>query len=538
MPSDDEVEVVVPWDIPLKQSPIYISALEIFSGKAHEAPPIDKKKTMLLNIVNFTSEEYFLRGSQQAKDFELLKKQCFANWTSVSARARVWTVPYTAEKLALLLVLRNQVDSAKKVRASPRAGATPQMTDLKRAMRNLSGSYDNSLTSYTEMKQAEANKSVRLPSLDRQLTGPLQQYDYTWSKRKRDEDGCPCCLHMSTMAIESQSDVNAKNRELRAKTSAGGGDGKFVAASALHGCYCSLNNCRGHQGGYGCFECIRKAENGKVLVDRGPGVCGFDCVICDCNCRCVFMEHNRQKISTGVVREKKRLEEAKKSGRTSGGDASPKECGRTAWTEYIFSVIENRNVWEHQHVDNRSTSELHQDCRTLAAIDAFLDPTMASDANVGRGLKTVIPLSRTMHNCAVDGMTRPMTFARAMAAKKRRGEVVSIADNTPPAINFLRNSDTSNRVQRNHLVVPTAVAAAPTPAAAPPISMVKRVMKRAGDMFFSGPETTPTKRNCAGRVRTQLSRSDPEFTSILEDYEDEKNSQEIFEFCLAQTRLE
>ena len=58
--------------------------------------------------------------------------------------------------------------------------------------------------------------------------------------------------------------------------------------------------------------------------------------------RSVFMEHNRQKIiSTGVEREKKRLEEVKKSGKTSGGDASPNECGRTAWTEYLFSAIEN-----------------------------------------------------------------------------------------------------------------------------------------------------------------------------------------------------
>jgi len=125
-----------------------------------------------------------------------------------------------------------------------------------------------------------------------------------------------------------------------------------------------------------------------------------------------------------------------------------------------------------------------------------------------------------------------MTYARAMAAKKRgAGEVVSIADNTPPAMNFLpRNSDTSNHPQWNHLVVPTDVVATLTTAAAPLISMAKRVVKRAGDMFFSGPETTPTKRNCAVRVRTQLARSDPAFTSILEEYEEEKNSQEIFEF--------
>ena len=66
-------------------------------------------------------------------------------------------------------------------------------------------------------------------------------------------------------------------------------------------------------------------------------------------------------------------------------------------------------------------SDIHlreQDCGTLAAIDAFLDPTMVSDANVGRGLiTTVIPLSRTVNYRAVGGMMRPVTFARAMAAK-------------------------------------------------------------------------------------------------------------------------
>jgi hypothetical protein len=34
MSSDDEVEMVVLWDALLKQSPVYKSALDIFSGKA------------------------------------------------------------------------------------------------------------------------------------------------------------------------------------------------------------------------------------------------------------------------------------------------------------------------------------------------------------------------------------------------------------------------------------------------------------------------------------------------------------------------
>jgi hypothetical protein len=73
------------------------------------------------------------------------------------------------------------------------------------------------------------------------------------------------------MAVESHADVNAKKCELRTKASANGGDGKFTAALALHGCYCYSNNCRGHQAGYGCTECKRKYADGKHLIDRGPG---------------------------------------------------------------------------------------------------------------------------------------------------------------------------------------------------------------------------------------------------------------------------
>jgi hypothetical protein len=193
------------------------------------------------------------------------------------------------------------------------------------------------------------------------------------------------------MDVESQADVNAKICKLRTKALAGGGDGKFVAISALHGCYCLLNNCRGHQRGYGCFDCVRKAADGKTPVERGPGVCGFDNVVCDCNCWCVFQEHNRQKIATGVMREKMRLEDAKKID-GGGGDASPEATGRTAWTEFVMSVIENCNVRESQHVDSCSSNEQLQDVASLAALDAYSDPTMAQDANVGWGLRKVIPL--------------------------------------------------------------------------------------------------------------------------------------------------
>jgi hypothetical protein len=87
---DDEVQVVVQWDAHLKLSPVYEPGFDIFNGKAHKSPPIDTKRTMLLNIVSRRLEEYFLRGTSQATDFEKLKKQCHAGWTlSFASRSTV-----------------------------------------------------------------------------------------------------------------------------------------------------------------------------------------------------------------------------------------------------------------------------------------------------------------------------------------------------------------------------------------------------------------------------------------------------------------
>ena len=74
------------------------------------------------------------------------------------------------------------------------------------------------------------------------------------------------------------------------------------------------------------------------------------------------------------------------------------------------------------------------------------------------------------------------------------------------------------------------LAAAP----APDVTMVKRVMKRAGDTFFGG-AASPATKAAAGKVRAQLSRADAAYTSIEDDYEAEKNSQEIFKYCLEQS---
>jgi hypothetical protein len=138
------------------------------------------------------------------------------------------------------------------------------MNALKRAFKDLDAAYEKSLALYRKMKRAEASKSVRLPTLHRQLTGPLLQYKFPYNKLTRDPIACPCCRHSFTMPVESLTDVNAKNREQRTKASANGGDGKFNAVSATHGCYAYFHNCRSHVAGFGWDECERKVSNGVV----------------------------------------------------------------------------------------------------------------------------------------------------------------------------------------------------------------------------------------------------------------------------------
>jgi hypothetical protein len=81
--------------------------------------------------------------------------------------------------------------------------------------------------------------------------------------------------------------------------------------------------------------------------------------------------------------------------------------------------IQNNNVREHQHIDGRSLYELLQDVSTLAAINAYSNPGMAADADVSRGLCTLVPLSGPVNYRAEDGLKRAMTLPAAKAAMKR-----------------------------------------------------------------------------------------------------------------------
>ena len=100
-----------------------------------------------------------------------------------------------------------------------------------------------------------------------------------------------------------------------------------------------------------------------------------------------------------------------------------------------------------------------------------------------------------------------MTLAAAKAEITKHRVSASY---TPPPIDFLVNSNTSNRMNRNGLPASWSPATATRPplsfAPAPAVTMVKRVMKRAGDTFFGKESSPATKVELVRSVLSWLGR--------------------------------
>ena len=71
------------------------------------------------------------------------------------------------------------------------------------------------------------------------------------------------------------------------------------------------------------------------------------------------MEHNRQKIATGILREKKQLEDG-----SMKVDNNPL-AGRERFIDLLVGNVENRVLLVHQGNDNKSHSAIFQDASSL-----------------------------------------------------------------------------------------------------------------------------------------------------------------------------
>jgi hypothetical protein len=112
-----DVEEVVMWDYKLRGSKTFSMGLLILSSRRFELPNLAEQQKILLNFINQPAHDYFLSRLPQARAFEEFTIICKLGWkaSTVASCNKKWNVRFFAEHLALLLVLRCQVEKEKEV---------------------------------------------------------------------------------------------------------------------------------------------------------------------------------------------------------------------------------------------------------------------------------------------------------------------------------------------------------------------------------------------------------------------------------------
>ncbi len=255
------VEEIIQWDRELCQSKTFSMALLILSSCVYNSPKLDDQKKVLLKFINSPAEEFFRRRSKQVMAFNNIIRDCKTGWKTETSQNKKWTVSFVSEQLALLLVLRQQVEKAKEAARgdvepqeqrtlcleSALEGGVPKNNSLKQAFRQLWNAYETPLRNYVVTKKKKESAIYPTPSLSLQLTGQCNQDQIScWSWAKCPSN-CPVCIHALTIPMQSPVEVDPANACLHAAAKAVGGNGKFKAAVDKYGCYCFCQNCFGDE---------------------------------------------------------------------------------------------------------------------------------------------------------------------------------------------------------------------------------------------------------------------------------------------------
>jgi predicted alpha/beta hydrolase len=111
----------------------------IFSCRKFDSPSLAVMRDWLEIFVSESQQDFFLNGSRQIENFQLLMKACRFPALSKTSRAKKWTSDFVADKLAILLVLRQQgIDEREERKRSGSVGHYAQArTKLRRTFAAL-----------------------------------------------------------------------------------------------------------------------------------------------------------------------------------------------------------------------------------------------------------------------------------------------------------------------------------------------------------------------------------------------------------------
>ena len=96
---------VVQWDRSLSSTKTFKTAVLILSGRKFESPSLESLQIILRLFTNEPTSDYFKKISSHATALENIQAACKAGWKSEATHKKKWSVRFTAEHLAFLLVL-------------------------------------------------------------------------------------------------------------------------------------------------------------------------------------------------------------------------------------------------------------------------------------------------------------------------------------------------------------------------------------------------------------------------------------------------
>jgi hypothetical protein len=141
-------------------------------------------------------QDFFLNGSRQIKKFQLLMTACRFPSLSKTSCVKNWMSEFLADKLAILLLLRQQVmDEREERKRSGSVGHYAQpRTKLRCTFATLHQKYLACEQRYAEDQRTELNRREHTPLLDYQMMGGRLQDGVSWDPAKRDTPSAPSAL--------------------------------------------------------------------------------------------------------------------------------------------------------------------------------------------------------------------------------------------------------------------------------------------------------------------------------------------------------
>jgi len=211
--SDNEIQIITIWDRDARKKDMYKIAYSIFLGRKYDSPSLSDMRDWLTVFVTGSPPDFFLNGLKQLENFTLLMQVSGMSNLSKTTCQKKWTLDFVADKLAILLVLRQHVVDERESRE--KSGAVghhaQKRTKLRRLFSALHKKYLKCELLYAEDQRQEVNRQEQTPSLNYQARCNRLQDGVLRDPKKLDLLECPVCNLCCTMRVDDVHTINAYN---------------------------------------------------------------------------------------------------------------------------------------------------------------------------------------------------------------------------------------------------------------------------------------------------------------------------------------